>query len=143
MADGKIKKIDLLEPGAEKVYETLRTEAVAAIEAITQSLNKLAQKQKALGLSTKDLVNIEKQQRIELKNLQIESKKAANANQNLLAIEKQKIAAIKRETAELRKQNIAQKNSNQSTRKAASSAKEAALSTVTPLIATPFAVGLG
>jgi len=79
MADGKIRKDDLVEKGAPSVYKDLESQAVKSIEAITVALDGLAKKQSELGVSTKDIINLEKQQANELKKLEAEVRKLEQA----------------------------------------------------------------
>ncbi len=86
--DGKIRKSDLLESGAENVYDQLSQKATKAIKEITLALDKLDKEQKKLGLSTKDIISIEKQRSIETKKAEkaIKAKEVAEAKSAKAAI---------------------------------------------------------
>ena len=110
--DGKIRKDDLVEKGAVKVYEDLKNSAVSSIKAITQELAKLDKEQRKLGLSTKDIADVQKKQRIEINRLTIAAKKAAEAEKLLESAHKKVTKALKEETAAIRKDTAATKQSN-------------------------------
>ena len=115
--DGKIRKDDLVEKGTESVYKDLENQAVSSIKAITKELDNLSKQQSKLGLSTKDIASLQKQQRIELNKLSIEAKKAATANLKVNQARKESLAAIKQETAAIRRDTAAKKANEQAAKK--------------------------
>lgn len=136
--DGKIRKSDLVENDAIKVYGELKDEAVSTMKAITDAINKLQQARIKLNTTENEQKKITNELNIEMKKMSIASKQAKDASDALLRAKKLETAEINKQKAAIQK-DTAEKKANTNATKSQDTASKGLIGTFKNLLKSMLA----
>jgi len=114
--DGKIRKVDLVEKGAESGYTDLEKRAKEALKGIAKALDDLSKAEKRAGITKNELTKLEKERIAEIKKAEAASIKLTKATESARKARLKEADAIDKNKKALDKQRVSSKKATDATK---------------------------